>query len=321
MLLYTIVVFLFGLSSSFLFLLVLVAFAGLAGSTFHPATYSLVAEKASREHITKSVAYHQFGGFFGGAIGVALVGFLAQYLGWRHAVQILVIPGLIVVALFWFVVQETKVEGGGKQKIAKETKKDRDKFKITPPLLLIILFGFISPFGGGMGRFLPMFISLEYGESIAWAGILTGVMQAVGCLGIIIGGAVADKFDKVWIISAFTTLTGISTIVLATGYFSSKLLLIVLVFRGFVQYFPGPARQALTAIVSESSPKGIGLWFSSAALGRIFGNPLAGYLIDVYGMRSAFLTLSVFTFLSGAVILLLKKWSSYYVTPKTTKIP
>ena len=104
MLIYTVAVFSFGLSPPFSFLLLLVALAGLGASTFHPATYSLVTDRTPREHVTKSIAYHQFGGFSGGAIGVALVGFLALHLGWRNAVQILVIPGLTVLFLFWFIV-------------------------------------------------------------------------------------------------------------------------------------------------------------------------------------------------------------------------
>lgn len=310
MLIYSLAVYLFGLSSSFPFLLVLVALAGLGGSTFHPATYSMITERAPREHIAKSVAYHQFGGFIGGAIGVSLVGSLALVLGWRNAVQILVIPGVIVIALFLFVVKEGKGSEGN------ETEKvivvEKDEFKITPPLLIILLVAFIGALGGGMGRFLPMFLSLEYGESVAWAGILTGIMQGVGCVSLVIGGLISDKFDKVLIVSSFTFLTGISTIILATGHFSPFALLFVLGFRGFAQYFAGPARHALTAIISKTSPKGIGLEFAFISFGGILGAPLTGYLIDTVGIRSAFLTLTTFTFLSGATILLLRKWSGSY---------
>jgi len=313
MLIYTVAVFFFGLSPSFLFLLMLLAVAELGASTFHPATYSMVTERAPREHITKSIAYHQFGGFLGGAVGVALVGSIATPLGWRSAIQILVAPGFIIIALFWVIVKEGRAAKTNPRTV-QETRKEEDKFKITSPLLIIVLVAFISPFGGVIGQFLPMFLSLEYGESIAWAGILTGLMQGVGCISLVIGGAAADKFDKVWIISGFTFLTGISAIILATGYFPSETLLLVLILYGFARYFAGPARHALTAIISKTSPKGIGLEFAGAALGGIFGAPLAGYLIDTLGIRSAFLTLTFFTFLSGATILLLKKWSSSYVT-------
>lgn len=318
MLIYTIAVFLYGLSPSFLFLLALLTLAGLGASTFHPATYSMVTERAPREHITKSVAYHQFGGFLGGAVGVALVGSLAVLLGWRNAVQILVVPGLIVIALFWLIIKEGRAAKTSERKVQK-TRKEEGEFRITPPLLIIVLTAFISPFGGVVGQFLPMFLSLEYGESTAWAGALTGLMQGVGCISLVIGGVVADKFDKVWVISAFSFLTGISTIVLAAGYFSSGILLLVLVLYGFARYFAGPARHALTAIISKTSPKGIGLEFAGAALGGIFGAPLAGYLIDTLGIRQAFLTLTIFTFLSGVTIILLKKWSSSYNVQKTVE--
>lgn len=314
MLIFTAAFFAYGLSPSFLFLLVLVAVAGIGGSTFHPATYSMVAERAGKEHVTKSIAYHQFGGFLGGAIGVAISGSLALYFGWKGTVQILAMPGLIAVVLFWLIVKEGEVAESsvrGNQKTMLEAKNE-DDFKITAPLLIIVLAAFISSFGGigAMGGFIPMFLTREYGESIAWAGILTGIMQFVGCISLIIGGVVADKFDKVWIISIFMFLTGISNIVLATGHFSSEILLLVLVFRGFVLYFESPARHAITALISRSNPKGIGLEFTGIALGGMFAGPLTGYLIDTIGIRSAFLILSTFPFLSGATILLLKRWPS-----------
>ncbi|NIU84950.1 MAG: MFS transporter, partial [Candidatus Thorarchaeota archaeon] len=78
-----IVLFTYSYSPSFLVLLILIFIAGISSTTFHPATYSLIAMKSSEEHLTKSMAIHQFGGFFGGAIGTALVAFLASFLGWR----------------------------------------------------------------------------------------------------------------------------------------------------------------------------------------------------------------------------------------------
>ena len=133
--------------------------------------------------------------------------------------------------------------------------------------MIIVLQTFIAPLGGGLGRFLPMFLGVVYGESIAWAGVLTGIMQGVGCISLILGGVVADRYDKVWIISGFTFLTGLSTIILTQGHFTSTVLLLILVFRGFVQYFAGPARHSLVSVLTKSSPKGFGLEFAGSALG------------------------------------------------------
>jgi len=317
MLVYTLAIFSFGLSPSFLVLLPLVAIAGIGGAPFHPATYSIVTERAPREHMSKSIAYHQGMGFIGAAVGTALIASLAGYLGWRTALQTLTIPGLIAIALFWYVVKERNgAESSRTKNTVQEIKKDEGEFKITPPLLIMYSVIFIGAFGGGLVRFLPMFLSIEYGESIAWAGILSGIMQGVGVVSLMIGGSLADKYDKIWIISIFRFLVGLSTILLATGQFGSEILLLVLCFRGFAQYFSMPARCAVVAIMSKTSPKGIGLEFACGALGGIFGAPLTGYLIDTFGMRPAFLILTPITFISGALILLLKKWPSAYTPQK-----
>ena len=314
MLIYTVSMFAFGLSPSFLVFLPLVALAGLGASTFHPATYSMISEAVPREHITKSMAYHQLGGFAGGAAGVALVGSLALYVGWRSALQLLVIPGLLVTAIFWFIVKEGKTTRDNEEKRTES----ETRFNITPPLMLIVLETTIAALGGGVARFLPMFLAVEYGESTAMAGILTGVMQGVGCVSLLIGGVVADRFDKVLLISIFSFLTGTSTIILASGHFSFELLVLILVARGFCQYFAGPARHALTALVSGRGPQGIGLEFAGTAVGSIFATPIAGFLIDLLGMRTAFFILTAFTFLAGANILLLKRWSSSYAVQEVS---
>jgi MFS family permease len=305
-------IFFFGLSPTFFIFLLLVGIAGIGGAPFHPASYSIVSERAPREHMTKSIAYHQGMGFIGAAVGTAAVAYLAEYLGWRTALQILTIPGLIVLVLFWNFIKENETKSSKDQGTKKETKTDEGEFKITTPLLIVYLVNLVGSFGGGLQRFLPMFLSLEYGESIVWDGALSGIMQIVGVVSLTIGGTFADRTDKIWLIFIFRVLTGISTIALALGNFGSRILLLVLCFMGFARYFSTPARRAITAIISKTSPKGIGLEFASAALGGILAAPLTGYLIDVYGMRTAFLILSPFTFLSGALILLLKKWPNAY---------
>jgi len=304
-LIYSITLFGFSLSPSFLVLLIFVFIAGISSTTFHPATYSLISRKSRKENLTKNLAYHQFGGFLGGAISIALVAYLASYIGWRATLRTLPLIGLAPILLFWFLVKEEKVNNTTQIDIHKGD----SKFIISWPLLIVFLATFFNSVGGGAFIFLPTFLTEVYGESLAFSGILTSITQGVGCLSLIIGGILADKIDRVSIVFTSYILTGIFTVLLSIGNFSSKSLLLILAFLGFAQYFGGPAMHALTLLFSIDSTRGraIGLEFTFISLGGIFASLLVGYFSDLFGIKFAFVICSIFKFIAGVVILVLKR--------------
>ncbi len=118
----------------------------------------------------------------------------------------------------------------------------------------------------------------------------------------------SDKFDKISIIFVSHILAGISIILLAVGRISSEVLLLMLVLYGVVRYLPVPTQHALSSTAASERPQGIGFSYTGIALGQVISAPLIGYLIDVLGARSAFIICSVFPFVSGTTILMLKKW-------------
>lgn len=300
-------VFLYSLVPSFEFLLVISGMFALGQVTFHPATYAMVVQRASEGRRGKYIAYHQVGGFIGSAIGTAVIAYLASIYGWRSTLQIIPVIGLSIILVFWKVVED-RAPSRRQPAIrdASTNPTDSKKFSVTTPLLILI-FG-ISIFSlGNLLRYIPLFLSDAYGENVVWAGVLTSIMYAVGSASSLIGGVVSDKFDKVTIMVGSLIVSGLATILLATGQFSPILLLLVLVLYGVARYFPVPAQHALSSIAAAGHPQGIGFSYTGIALGQIFSAPLIGYFIDALGARSAFLVFSIFPFISGAIILVLKK--------------
>ncbi len=308
MLLCSVAVFGYSLSPSFLFLLLLISIYGLSQVTFHPATYSMVQRKSPAGHQAKYIAYHQVGGFVGSAIGTGVTAYLASIYGWRTTLQILPMAGVIIILLFWKLVEDTDiVTTPTAVQSDRSSQSNRDPFKLTTPLIILVIG--ISIFSlGNLLTYIPLFLSEAYGESVAWAGILTSIMHAVGSAASLFGGVISDKFDKAFIMFISHLLVGITTILLAVGHFSSIALLLMLVLYGVVRYLPVPAQHTLSSRAASEHPQGIGFSYTGIALGQIFSAPLIGYLIDVIGARSAFLAFSIFPFISGAVILVLRKW-------------
>ena len=300
-------VFLYSLASSFGFLLVIAAFFALSQVVFHPSTYAMVVQRAPASHRSKYISFHQVGGFIGSAAGTIIIAMLASMRGWRSTLQIIPIVGLGIIFMFWRFVKEEKLPSQQPNPISTySTPSEETGFRFTLPLLTLTLSISIVSLGN-IQNFIPLFLTEAYGKTLVWAGILTGVMQAVGSVASLLGGAASDKYDKTLIMMGAQLGIAIAMVLLAVGEFTSAILLIVLVLYGATRYLPVPAQHALSSATAAGHPQGIGFSYTGLALGSIFSAPLIGYLIDTLGIRTAFLACSVFPILSIIILLVFRK--------------
>jgi predicted MFS family arabinose efflux permease len=243
----------------------------------------------------------------GSAVGTAVIAYLASIHGWRITMQLIPVGGLIIILAFWKLVKEHDPDNMkiGPQVVI-HTPKPKEAFKVTTPLMILIVS--IALFSlGNLLSYVPLFLSEAYGETVVWAGILTSIMYAVGSAASLGGGVMSDQLDKILLMGGSHLVVGLATISLAVGSYSPVMLLLMLILYGGARYLPVPAQHALSSQVASEHPQGIGFSYTGIAIGQIFSAPVVGYLIDVLGARSAFLVCSVFPFLSGTIILGLKK--------------
>ena len=300
-------VFLYSLAPSFGFLLVIAALFALSQVVFHPATYAMVVQRAPSSQRAKYISYHQVGGFVGSAAGTMIIAALASIRGWRYTLQIIPVVGLSIIFLFWkFVKEEKRSSQQPAPTSAHPTPSEDTGFRFTLPLLTLTLSISILSLGN-IQNFIPLFLTEAYGKTLVWAGILTGVMQAVGSVASLLGGAVSDKYDKTLVMMSAQIGLAITMILLATGQFASAALLLILLLYGAARYLPVPAQHALSSATAAGHPQGIGFSYTGIALGQVFSAPLIGYLIDTLGIRTAFLVCSVFPFISVIILLVFRK--------------
>jgi predicted MFS family arabinose efflux permease len=298
-------VFAYSLAPSFEVLLILTAIFALAQVTFHPATYAMVVDRAATSHRGKYIAYHQVGGFIGSAVGTAVIASLAVSQGWRTTLQIIPVIGLGIILIFWKLVSES-VTRPLPSSSPNPSLSSQKTFHMTTPLLVLILSISILSLGN-LQQYIPLFLTEAYGETVAWAGILTSIMHAVGSISSLLGGAVSDKYDKSSVMISAHIGIALTTFLLAVGQFTSAILLFVLILYGVARYFPVPAQHALSSITAAGHPQGIGFSYTGLAIGQVFAAPLIGYLIDVLGARSAFFFCSIFPVISASILVIFKK--------------
>ena len=307
MLLCSISVFLYSIAPFFNFLLAVAAIFALSQVVFHPATYAMVTQRASATNKAKYIAYHQVGGFIGSAIGTVAIAALASMLGWRSALQVIPAVGLVVIFLFWaFVKEEPHQKQEPTPASTNPVPSEDTEFRFTLPLMILVFSISILSLGN-VQNFIPLFLTDAYGEDVVWAGVLTGVMLAVGSATSLLGGALSDKHDKTMIMIGANLGLAITMALLAMGRFTSAVLLVILILYGVARYLPVPAQHALSSVTAGEHPQGIGFSYTGIAIGQVFSAPLIGYLIDSLGVRSAFLVCSVFPLISIIILLVFKK--------------
>ncbi len=306
MLLCSIAVFMYSLAPAFVFLLITAAVFALSQVVFHPATYAMVTQRASASNKAKFIAYHQVGGFIGSAIGTVAIAALASTLGWRRALQVIPVVGLVVIFLFWAFVKEEPHNIQHSNPASDPVPSESTEFRFTLPLLILVFSISILSLGN-IQNFIPLFLSDAYGENVVWAGVLTGIMIAIGSIVSLLGGALSDKYDKTLIMIGADLALVVTMVLLALGRFVPAVLLVILILYGVARYLPVPAQHALSSITAKEHPQGIGFSYTGIAIGQVFSAPLIGYLIDSLGVRSAFLVCSVFPLISIIILLVFRK--------------
>jgi MFS family permease len=182
----------------------------------------------------------------GGAIGVALGGFIAAKWGWRSAFGIVAIPGLIVAILFFFIkdyktVNLTKNENSSTNgevigsKLTGQTKmsfKDIVKEFISKPSLVLTYFGmtgivFVTT---SLMSWLPSFFTRLDNIPLQRAGAKASLVMLLAIIGAPLGGYLTDKWRKKRV-NARMLLPSITTLIAAFFAF-----LAFVVFDGVLQY-------------------------------------------------------------------------------------
>ena len=307
MLFCSVAVFMYSLAPVFESLLLIAAFFAVSQVVFHPATYAMVTRRSSVSNKAKFIAYHQVGGFIGSAVGTVIVAGLASMLGWRSTLQIIPAVGLCIVLLFWIFVKEDE-EKQVTSSVNSSSSVGISEFRFTPQLLILII-GISVLSLGNLQNFIPMFLTEAYGENMVWAGILTGVMLAVGSAASLLGGALSDRFDKIYIMVGANLGLAATMILMGIGRYASAVLLLVLILYGVARYLPVPAQHALSSITADGHPQGIGFSYTGLAVGQVVSAPLIGYLIDTLGVQTAFLVSSIFPIASVIILMVFKQMS------------
>lgn len=267
---------------------------GEAGGT--PPAQSLISDFFSNARRGTAMAVFNLGVPLGSFLGFLMGGFLNDIVGWRKALMVAGIPGLILVPIILRVIPEP-ARGSADGMMVNESV-PRQNFRQSvrslldkPSFLRLILGGtfgiFVIYITGAW--FPPLFIRLHgmtAGQMGAWMALCTGVGGTVGALG---GGAIADAMKRrhpraeIWVLMISTALTAPAMYIAAAAQNKTIALgaLFILFTLGFVWMGPTSAMvQRVAPVRSRALATGIQL-FVGNIIALALGPPLIGLASDL----------------------------------------
>lgn len=336
-------------SSSFSQLATTRLFVGIGEAAYAPASYSWISTAFPRRRLQLALGIFSASQPIGMAVGIAFGGYVAQHYGWRHALGLLAIPGIVVAFLLYrgrdyqsvlvheHAVQTKQAQSGtthSEISLASSVpsrwtliKQNWNAIRHTPSLLLTyVTMAVVTLQWIPVVFFLPSYLHRVHHLELAQASLMTSAFLLVGILTLPLGGWVLDHLTQRFFKAKFyVSLVGyaLATVfyAIAFGFLTDlKLQFGLIVLAGAVLSFCSSGPLSLTqelVPVSARTLSGTTSVMTIHLLGSIPGPFIAGLISDAYGISAA---LTVLPIISGIVALGLLVAALYFYPKDIAKV-
>jgi len=181
---------------------------GEAGAS--PAAHSMISDYFPANKRATALAVYSMGIYIGILLGYLFGGWLDEFFGWRTALMVLGLPGILYAVFFYFTVKEPprgyaeNLERGYAEQLKTNAAANYSLLEVFSLLLSRKAFLCLALGAGihcfsvyGVGNWLPSFLArmhgMERGEIGTWLAIGSG---GGGVLGVWLGGYLTDKYGQ-----------------------------------------------------------------------------------------------------------------------------
>lgn len=292
-------------------LIIAQVFAGIGGSTYHPAGMSIISDIEGGQTEGKAMGIHGLGGVVGTALAPALIGGLASLFDWRLALTVSAAIGIAYAVVFLTLFRDidspdgavtVEPDGGADTNEISERTTDNSRSGwsnltalISVPLerwvgVLFLANLAIATELGAVRTFITSYLVEHAGMTATIANGIFFIMLVGAGISSLGAGTLADTVDRRTL--GFAAMT-VSTIVLGTTVFVPAVpiaLFIWFFLLGIVMWAALPTMNAITSEYSERSFSGslFGVMLTAGSLGGAMGPLLFGVVAERFGMGAAF---------------------------------
>ncbi len=280
---------------------ILLAIAGLGGSTYHPLGIAFIAD-LYKEGRGQAMGFHQAGGSLGSFLAPLAVGIILIVSEWRYAFLYLAAVGLLLAPILWLLLKEPQAV----------FKADRRGFSLrmySQALFLIVASAIFTIALRGVVAFAPKyFIDIKKADSWS-ASVLFSSLQVAGIFSAPMLGRLSDTLGRRAVIASLVIVQAASLFVL-TLTDGTPLFLACIVF-GLASYGLLATSDAFLSDISPRESFGMifGLNLTASYATSVVIPPMLGRSIDVYGFDLSLTLMNAASMVSLVPLSLVKRTS------------
>ncbi|MCL2309420.1 MAG: MFS transporter [Proteobacteria bacterium] len=277
---------------------------GVGNGTLHPCDFAVMNANIHERHLGYAYAVHGVGGNIGWALAPVTSYALSAHFGWRGALLIMGIAGLLVLAL---VVSQRRLLNSERTQtvtIGEKTLKPAASWWQWATIMCFLFFVLQSFSSSGISSFTPSILHEGFSLTLALSTSAVTTYLSASMFGTLTGGLVATRTSRhVHVAAGGLVIAALSAILvfLITG--SPLTLLVCFAVMGFSIGITGPSRDM---IVRSVTPKGMagrvyGFVYTGMDVGSMLAPLLLGALLDhnlgkgAYAVIAAALALAILT--------------------------
>ena len=292
-----------GLVPGFAWLFPVVAIMGVGNGVFHPSDFAILNANIASRRLGPAYSAHGVGGSLGYALAPVASFALGAAFGWRTALAIMGMGGLLVLAVL--VSQRAGLRCDHHRRPRASSGGSLALFR-QPPILLCFAFFVVYTIAMiGVQTFLPTALNAAFAVPLAAAtsGLTAWLLGSTA--GMVAGGVFAARTDRHDRVAATGLGVGaVLVLLLATSTGLHSAIVPVLALTGFALGITGPSRDMIVRSATPAGASGrvYGFVYSGLDLGSVIGPVVFGFLLDHGAAREVFYVVAGCFFVAIATV-------------------
>lgn len=277
--------------------------AGMGNSIFHPADYTILNQRVSRERVAHGFSVHGLSGSIGWAAAPVFMTGIAAASDWRTALLSAAALPTVVLAILWLNREALRPDPIVRHAEGGEQEGSFDFLRL-PSVWMCFGFFFLTALAlGGIQSFSTTGLVKLYGMSLALATTAFTAYMLASALGMLMGGFLASgskKHDRT--IAAAFAIAAVLALMLGLAIVPAWGAVVVMALVGFFSGVAGPSRDLMIRAAAPKNATGrvYGVVYSGLDSGLAVGPLMFGLMMDAGKPSLVFSTIAFFLLLAIA---------------------
>ncbi|MGM3159716.1 MFS transporter [Dickeya undicola] len=268
-----------GLFTSYPWMVIAMALAGLANAVYHPSDYALLSRGIAENRMGRAFSVHTFSGFLGTAVAPAVLLAVASVTNIELAFALSGVVGLLTVPML-LSEQATPVTTAAAHKAGSAV---RVSVFTLPVFVLLVLFMLLNLSTNSIQNFSVTALVNGYGMPLTEANVALTAFLFTSAFGVLAGGSLADKTRHHGLVATGSlVITAVLVAIVAVYPLPSLATILILGIAGFLSGIIAPSRDMLVRAISPAGAEGrvFGIVTTGFNIGGAVGPVAFGWLLD-----------------------------------------